>query len=73
MITFRKVKETDEQLNTQIDELNRKVFPSAETTANLHFLAGLYKGTSVDFIAIEDDLDITLTSDILYLATTEIK
>ena len=55
MITFRKVKETDEQLNTQIDELNRKVFPSAETTVNLHFLAGLYKGTSVDFIAIEDD------------------
>ena len=55
MITFRKVKETDEQLNTQIDELNRKVFPSAETTANLHFFAGLYKGTSVDFIAIEDD------------------
>lgn len=39
MITFKKVTEADEQLNTQIDELNRKVFPSAETTANLHFLA----------------------------------
>jgi len=37
MITFKKVKEADEQLNSQIEELNRKVFPSAETTANLHF------------------------------------
>ena len=55
MITFRKVTETDEQLNSQIDELNRMVFPSAETTANLHFLVGLYKGATVDFIAIEDD------------------
>ena len=42
MITFKKVTEADEQLNSQIEELNRKVFPSAETTANLHFLAGLY-------------------------------
>ena len=55
MIAFRKVTETDERLNAQIDELNRKVFPSAETTANLHFRAGLYKGASVDFIAIEDN------------------
>ena len=55
MITFRKVTETDELLNSQIEELNRKVFPSSETTANLHFLAGLYKGASVDFIAVEDD------------------
>lgn len=39
MITFKKVTEADEQLNSQIEELNRKVFPSAETTANLHFLA----------------------------------
>ena len=31
------------------------MFPSSETTANLHFLAGLYKGASVDFIAVEDD------------------
>ena len=55
MITFKKVTEADEQLNSQIEELNRKVFPSSETTANLHFLAGLYKGASVDFIAVEDD------------------
>ena len=55
MITFKKVTEADEQLNSQIEELNRKVFPSAETTANLHFLAGLYKGASVDFIAVEDN------------------
>ena len=37
MITFKKVTEADEQLNSQIEELNRKVFTSAETTANLHF------------------------------------
>ena len=55
MISFRKVTETDEQLNSQIEELNKKVFPSAETTVNLHFLAGLYEGASVDFIAVEDD------------------
>ena len=55
MITFREVTEIDEQLNSQIEELNKKVFPSAETTANLHFLAGLYKGASVDFIAVEDN------------------
>ena len=55
MITFRKVTETDEQLNSQIEELNKKVFPSAETIENLHFLAGLYKGASVDFIAVEDN------------------
>ena len=55
MIKFRKVTESDEQLNSQIEALNRKVFPSTETTANLHFLAGLYKGATVDFIAVEDD------------------
>ena len=55
MIKFRKVTESDEQLNSQIEELNSKVFPSSETTANLHFLAGLYKGATVDFIAVEDD------------------
>ena len=55
MITFRKVTEVDELLNTQIEELNIKVFPSSVTTTDLHFLAGLYKGASVDFIAIEDD------------------
>ena len=37
MIKFRKVTESDEQLNSQIEALNRKVFPSTETTANLHF------------------------------------
>ena len=37
MITFKKVTEADEQLNSQIEELSRKVFTSAETTANLHF------------------------------------
>lgn len=55
MITFRKVTEADELLNTQIEELNIKVFPSSENTTDLHFLARLYKGASVDFIAIEDD------------------
>ena len=55
MIKFRKVTESDEQLNSQIEALNRKVFPSTETTANLHFLAGLYKGATVDFIAMDDD------------------
>ena len=55
MIKFRKVTESDEQLNSQIEALNRKVFPFAKTTANLHFLAGLYKGATVDFIAMEDD------------------
>ena len=34
MITFKKVTEADEQLNSQIEELNKKVFPSAETIEN---------------------------------------
>jgi ribosomal protein S18 acetylase RimI-like enzyme len=55
MITFRKVKETDELLNSKIEELNEKAFPSTESTADLHFLAGLYTGATVDFIAVEDD------------------
>ena len=55
MIKFRKVTESDELLNSQIEALNRKVFPSTETPANLHFLAGLYMGATVDFIAMDDD------------------
>ena len=55
MITFRKVTEADVQLNSKIDELNRRVFPSSETTTDLHYLSGQYKGAPVDFIAMEDD------------------
>ena len=36
MITFKKVTEADEQLKSQIEELNRKEFPSAETTGHLY-------------------------------------
>ena len=55
MITFKKVREEDMELNSKIEELNIKVFPSTETTSDLHFLENYYKGASVDFIAIEDD------------------
>lgn len=55
MITFRKVDETDLELNSKIDELNFKVFPSSESASDLHYLASQYKGATVDFIAIEDD------------------
>ena len=55
MITFRKVREDDIELNSKIEDLNIKVFPSTETTSDLHFLENYYKGASVDFIAIEDD------------------
>ena len=55
MITFRKVREDDMELNSKIEELNIKVFPSTVTTSDLHFLENYYKGASVDFIAIEDD------------------
>ena len=55
MITFRKVREDDLELNSKIEDLNIKVFPSTETTSDLHFLENYYKGASVDFIAIEDD------------------
>lgn len=55
MITFRKVTEGDFELNSKIEELNNKVFPSTETTSNLHFLSGFYKGAPVDFIAVEDN------------------
>ena len=55
MITFRKVTEADVQLNSKIDELNRRVFPSSETTTDLHYLSGQYKGAPVDFIAMEDN------------------
>ena len=55
MITFRKVREDDLELNSKIEDLNIKVFPSTETTSDLHILENYYKGASVDFIAIEDD------------------
>ena len=55
MITFKKVTEADIELNSKIEELNNKVFPSTETTSDLHFLSGFYKGASVDFIAVEDN------------------
>ena len=55
MIVFRKVTNDDAILNNRIEELNKKVFPSTETTADLHFLSDYYKGASVDFIAMEDD------------------
>ncbi len=55
MMTYRKVREEDSELNSQIEELNIRVFPSTETTKDLHFLEDYYKGASVDFIAIEDD------------------
>lgn len=55
MITFKKVTEADIELNSKIEELNSKVFPSTESTSNLHFLSGFYKGAPVDFIAIEDN------------------
>ena len=55
MIVFRKVTKDDAVLNNRIEELNKKVFPSTETTMDLHFLSDYYKGASVDFIAMEDD------------------
>ena len=55
MINFRKVIETDLDLNAKIEELNKKLFPHAKKTADLHFLARLHKGAPVDFIAVEDD------------------
>ena len=55
MIVFKQVTKDDSELNSRIEELNKKVFPSTENTADLHFLAGYYKGASVDFIAMEDD------------------
>ena len=55
MITYRKVREDDLELNSKIEDLNIKVFPSTETTSDLHILENYYKGASVDFIAIEDD------------------
>lgn len=54
MITYRIVREDDLELNSKIEDLNTKVFPSTETTSDLHFLENYYKGASVDFIAIED-------------------
>ena len=55
MITFRQVMETDVQLNSKIEKLNRKVFPYTESTDYLHFMTKFYKGATVDFIAVEDD------------------
>ena len=55
MIVFKQVSKEDSELNSRIEALNKKVFPSTENTADLHFLAGYYKGASVDFIAMEDD------------------
>ena len=54
MITYRKVREDDLELNSKIEDLNIKVFPSTETTSDLHFLENYYKGASVDFIAIPE-------------------
>ena len=48
MITYRKVREDDLELNSKIEDLNIKVFPSTETTSDLHFLENYYKGASVD-------------------------
>ena len=50
MITYRKVREDDLELNSKIEDLNIKVFPSTETTSDLHFLENYYKGASVDRI-----------------------
>ena len=55
MITFRKVDKADLELNSKIDELNFRVFPSSESVSNLHYLASQHKGATVDFIAIEDE------------------
>lgn len=55
MIVFKQVTKDDYELNSRIEELNEKVFPSTENTEDLHFLVGFYKGASVDFIAMEDD------------------
>ena len=52
MIVFKQVSKGDSELNSRIEALNKKVFPSTENTADLHFLAGYYKGASVDFIAM---------------------
>ena len=55
MISFKKVEETDSELNLKIEKLNEKVFPSTVDTADLHFLTKQYEGASVDFIAVMDD------------------
>lgn len=55
MITIKKVTETNIELNSKIEELNSKVFPLTQTTSDLHFLSKFYKGTPVDFIAVEDN------------------
>ena len=55
MISFKKVEETDSELNLKIEKLNEKVFPSTVDAADLHFLTKQYEGASVDFIAVMDD------------------
>ena len=47
MIVFKQVTRDDYELNSRIEELNEKVFPSTENTEDLHFLTGCYKGASV--------------------------
>ena len=42
MITFRKVREDDLELNSKIEDLNIKVFPSTETTSDLHQVYGIH-------------------------------
>ena len=55
MITFKIVEETDTELNSKIEELNKTVFPWTVDTADLHFLTKQYEGATVDFIAVMDD------------------
>ena len=57
MIEFKNVTIEDRVLNCKIDALNREVLRGADPTEDLHYLAGLYKGAPVDFIAMMDDGD----------------
>ena len=53
MIVFKQVSKEDSELNSRIEALNKKVFPSTENTADLHFLAGYYKGASAFYVKIQ--------------------
>lgn len=55
MITFKIVEETDTELNSKIEKLNKTVFPWTVDTGDLHFLTKQYEGATVDFIAVMDD------------------
>ena len=57
MITFRRVPADDVQLNESIEILNKRVFPYATSTSDLHWLASHFEGAPADFIAIEEDRD----------------